>query len=122
MKDRYLKLLVFIKGINRPYLLTDSNMGLYSIISGDFYEGEKKIGKVIAFNVKDRIPVKLGEQPCTELKCSCCPLGFCCEHNKDWSDTPFDILKMKIKRNDNISKKVYKQLHKELSKKYETNH
>lgn len=118
MKYRYSKLLVFVKGISRPYLLTKFNMDLYSIINGVFYEGQKKIGKVIAFNVEHRIPVKLGEQPCPELKCGCCPLSFFCEHKRDWSDTPFDILEMK--RTD-MPKKVYKQLHKELSKKHDIN-
>lgn len=111
MKYRYSKLLVFIEGISRPYLLTDSNMSLYSIINGDFYEEQTKIGKVIAFNVEHKIPVKLGEYPCSEVKCSCCPLSFCCEHKCGWSDTPFDILE--IKRTD-MPEKVYKQLHKEL--------
>ena len=114
MKYRYSKLLVFIEGISRPYLLTKFNMDLYSIINGVFYEGRKKIGKVIAFNVEHRMPVKLGEYPCPELKCSCCPLGFCCEHKCDWSKTPFDILKGKHKE---ISTKTYKFLYKKLNKK-----
>lgn len=117
MKYRYSKLLVFVEGISRPYLLTKFNMDLYSIINGDFYAEQTKIGKVIAFNVEHKIPVKLGEHPCPELECSFCPLGFYCEHKSDWSNTPFDILEIKM-RPTNMSTKVYKQLHKELSKKY----
>lgn len=116
MKYRYSKLLVFVEGISRPYLLTDSNIGLYSIISGNFYEGQKKIGKVIAFNVEHRIPVKLGEHPCPELECKYCPLSFCCEHKCDWSKTPFNILETK---QTDMPKKMYKQLYKELNKKYD---
>lgn len=117
MRYKYLKLLVFVEGISRPYLLTNSNMNLYSIISGDFYKGQTKIGKVVAFNVEHRIPTKLGEQPCSELKCENCPINFCCKQACEWSETPFDILKRQI-LNSKMSVKTYKFLYKELNQKY----
>lgn len=113
MIDRYSNLLVFVEGINQPYLLNNSNMNFYRIIKGYFYDRKVKIGRVIAFNVEHKIPVKLGEHLCSEMGCEYCPLGFFCGHDVKWGRTLSDVLEGHRKE---IPVEIYEILYKKINK------